>query len=171
MIKAYVFLKCDIGYEKSLLSSLKQIESVKDAHGTFGIYDIVVKLEATSEEFLIQTIAKNIRNMKKINGTLTLLVDKNDVISKNLTDEEKATLQNNSAMAYIAIIYKKSDESNIIHTLKNIPEIIEGDMVVGYYDLICKISTPSYNDISDVVTKKIRRIRNIKSTSTINIIP
>ena len=54
--------------------------------------------------------------------------------------------------------------------LQEIPEVIEADLLIGYYEIICKISAPSYNDISEIVTSKIRKISGIKSTITVNVI-
>jgi len=49
--------------------------------------------------------------------------------------------------------------------------VVEGDIVLGSFDILCKVSAPANNDISDVVTKKIRKIQNMKSTVTLNVIP
>ena len=43
-------------------------------------------------------------------------------------------------------------------------------MTIGSYGIISKVAAPTYNDISDIVTKKIRRIENIKDTITLNVI-
>ncbi len=43
-------------------------------------------------------------------------------------------------------------------------------MLIGSYEIICKITAPTYNDISEIISKKIRKIPGIKSTVTINII-
>ena len=49
---AYVLISCEVGTEKSVLAELKSLESVKEISGLFGSYDIIVKLEAASEEKL-----------------------------------------------------------------------------------------------------------------------
>ncbi len=54
--------------------------------------------------------------------------------------------------------------------LEEIPEIVEANVLIGNYEIICKIVAPTYNDISEIVTKKIRKIPRIKSTKTINVI-
>ena len=48
----YVLIICEVGTEKSILAELKSLESVKEISGLFGSYDIIVKLEAASEEKL-----------------------------------------------------------------------------------------------------------------------
>ena len=70
----YVLIVCDVGAEKSILSELKSLESVKEIRGLFGSYDIIVKLEATSEEELKDIVVSKIRNLKNIRTTLTLIV-------------------------------------------------------------------------------------------------
>ena len=71
---SYVLIVCDVGAEKSILSELKSLESVKEIRGLFGSYDIIVKLEATSEEELEDIVVSKIRNLKNIRTTLTLIV-------------------------------------------------------------------------------------------------
>ena len=49
MAKAYVMINCDLGSEKEVITSLKKITGVKEAHGTLGLYDIVIQLESPAE--------------------------------------------------------------------------------------------------------------------------
>jgi len=73
---SYVLIVCEVGTEKSILAELKSLESVKEASGLFGSYDIIVKLEATSEEKLKDIVVSKIRNLKNIRTTITLIVKK-----------------------------------------------------------------------------------------------
>jgi len=70
----YVLISCEVGAEESILAELKSLESVKEVSGVFGSYDIIVKLEATSEEKLKDIVVSKIRNLKKIRTTITLRV-------------------------------------------------------------------------------------------------
>ena len=74
MAKAYVLVNCDLGTEEEIISGLKQIEQVKEVHGTFGAYDIIVKVQAESADQLREAITWKIRKMDKIRSTLTLTV-------------------------------------------------------------------------------------------------
>jgi len=74
MNTAYVLISCEVGAEKSILVELKSLESVKEISGLFGSYDIIVKLEATSEEKLKDIVVSKIRNLQKIRTTVTLRV-------------------------------------------------------------------------------------------------
>ena len=46
MVIAYILLTCDLGSENSVIEQLKAIPSVKEAHGVYGAYDILVKVES-----------------------------------------------------------------------------------------------------------------------------
>jgi len=71
---AYVLVQSTIGHEMEVLSDLLKIDLIKEAKGTFGYYDILVKIEASSEKEIESIITKNIRKIKNINATTTLSV-------------------------------------------------------------------------------------------------
>ena len=71
---SYVLIVCDVGAEKSILAELKSLESVKEVSGLFGGYDIIVKLEAMSEEEIKDIVVSKIRNLKKIRTIVVLTV-------------------------------------------------------------------------------------------------
>ncbi len=74
MPTAYVLINCDIGSEEFVMSQLKEIDLVKEVHGTFGAYDIVVLVEADTTESLRDAITWKIRKIEKIRSTLTMMV-------------------------------------------------------------------------------------------------
>jgi len=73
MPKAYVLINCKIGAEVFIISQLKEIDLVKEVHGTFGAYDVLVVVEADTVELLRETINWKIRKIEKIRSTLTLM--------------------------------------------------------------------------------------------------
>jgi len=72
MTIAYVLINCDLGYEEQIIEELKHISDVKEVHGTFGVYDILAKVESDAVEKL-ETTTWKIRKMPKIRFTLTLM--------------------------------------------------------------------------------------------------
>ena len=74
MAEAYVLVNCDLGAEDEVISGLKQIDQVKEVHGTFGAYDIIAKVQTESADKLREAITWKIRKMDKIRSTLTLTV-------------------------------------------------------------------------------------------------
>ena len=74
MAEAYVLVNCDLGAEDEVIDGLKQIEQVKEVHGTFGAYDIIAKIRTESTDKLREAVTWKIRKMDKIRSTLTLTV-------------------------------------------------------------------------------------------------
>ena len=73
---AYVLVQSTIGHEMEVLSDLLKIDLVKEAKGTFGYYDILVKIEAPSEKQIENVVTKKIRKIKYVITTTTLSVIK-----------------------------------------------------------------------------------------------
>ncbi|AJM93073.1 Lrp/AsnC ligand binding domain-containing protein [Nitrosopumilus piranensis] len=169
MAKAYVLIINESGKEGSVISHLRNIQSVSNAYGTFGSYDILAKLESSDEKNIQQDISNGIRKIPNIRSTLTLLVDKRSGISKT-SDTEQKVLDEHMAQAYITIHCLKSEEENIISKLNAVAEVVEAHTLVGNYEIISKVVAPTYNEISEIISKKIRKIPGIKSTITINLI-
>ena len=73
MAEAYILINCDIGSEEEVIAALKDIDAIKEVHGTFGAYDILAKIESSQVEDLRETITWKIRKIDKIRSTLTLM--------------------------------------------------------------------------------------------------
>ena len=71
-----MLINCDLGYEEQIIEELKHISDVKEVHGVFGVYDILVKLEAGSLDEISKTVTLKIRKLDKIRFTMTLNVIK-----------------------------------------------------------------------------------------------
>ncbi len=71
---AYVLVKSEMAHEMEVMGDLLKIDAVKEAKGTFGVYDIFVKVEAKSFKEVEDTITKQIRKVKNVLSTTTLSV-------------------------------------------------------------------------------------------------
>mgnify|MGYP001157280804 CR=1 FL=1 len=74
MTIAYVLVQCTIGHEMEILRNLLKIDLVKEAKGTFGYYDILVKIGGKSQMEIDRIIIKKIRKIKSVTTTTTLSV-------------------------------------------------------------------------------------------------
>jgi len=76
MALAFVLVNCVMRPEKAVIDELKTFDAVKEAIGTFGVYDILVKLETDSDQKLRDVITQKIRKMEmdKVRTTTTLMV-------------------------------------------------------------------------------------------------
>ena len=71
---AYVLVKSEIAHEMEVLNEILKIDGVKEVKGTFGLYDIFVKIEASSSIEIQNIITKKIRHLKHVISTTTLSV-------------------------------------------------------------------------------------------------
>lgn len=169
LAKAYVLISCESGSEDYLVSSLKSLPSVSLAVGVFGTYDLLTRLEANTQDNLSEVVTKKIRKMPRIRATYTLMTDeKNNFPGKTIDGKE--ILDQYMSQAYVLMEYDRNFEKQVIENLQAIPEVIDGDILLNTNQIICNVMGPTYNDISDIVTKKIRKIPHIKGTNTLNVV-
>jgi len=74
MTIAYILVQCTIGHEMDVLRNLLNLDLVKEAKGTFGYYDILVKISGKSQTEIDSIIIKKIRKIKNVTTTTTLSV-------------------------------------------------------------------------------------------------
>jgi len=74
MAIAYVLVICDLGSEEQIIEELKHLSDVKEVHGVFGAYDILVKLESANVQNLRDIITLKIRKLNIVRSTLTLII-------------------------------------------------------------------------------------------------
>ena len=73
MEKAYVLLNVEIDSKKEVLNALDEIPEVKDAYQLYGVYDLIIRVEAGTMQELKDVIAERIRVIRKIRSTLALI--------------------------------------------------------------------------------------------------
>ena len=71
------------------------------------------------------------------------------------------------ATAYILINCELGSEELIIQQLKNIDDISEVSGTFGAYDILAKIESSTVETLREIITWKIRKIDQIRSTLTL----
>ena len=71
---AYVLVQCKMAHEMEVSKQLLEIDLVKEAKGTFGYYDILVKIEAENTPVIEQAITKKIRTIPNVTTTTTISI-------------------------------------------------------------------------------------------------
>lgn len=170
MSKAYVLMNCESGSEKEVISTLKKTESVKEAHGTLGLYDIVAQIETNSDEEAQKIITETIRKMPKIRSTMTLTRSESGELFQASEKLIGAMLGQNLAQAYVVIHCNKGNEFPTLKNLSKIQEVKEADVIFGLYDVICKVEASNNSILDNVLTKAIRGLPNITSSMTLHIV-
>jgi DNA-binding Lrp family transcriptional regulator len=74
MVSAMVLVNIDAEDQKKVLESIKQVKGVEEAHALWGIYDLMVKITATSIERLKEIILNSLKRVVGVANTLTLMV-------------------------------------------------------------------------------------------------
>jgi len=104
MDKAFVLINCEPGKEPSILGQLREMKNVVDVQGTYGVYDIVARIESDSKSQLDNVISDQIRKLDDVNSTLTLIPTEFDDMLSNLSEitsdvipEQKKPLEEQSS--------------------------------------------------------------------------
>jgi DNA-binding Lrp family transcriptional regulator len=74
MLTAFVFISTELGEEKNLLKKIRSISNVKEAHIVYGVYDMVIKVEAENMGKLKEIVTRNIRSLSEVRSTITMTV-------------------------------------------------------------------------------------------------
>ena len=81
MAIAFVLIQCNNQSVEWVIEELKKVESVIEIQGVFGMYDIIIKVQANDSDTINKIILTQIRKIEKLKTTLTLLLidlDKHD---------------------------------------------------------------------------------------------
>jgi DNA-binding Lrp family transcriptional regulator len=74
MPMAFVLINTEMGSENEILDSLLKIVNVKMAYVVYGVYDVIVLVEAETMDQLKDIITWKIRRLSKVRSTLTTMV-------------------------------------------------------------------------------------------------
>jgi len=73
MHNGFVLLNCDLGSEEYIVEELKQMPDVKNAHLTFGAYDVIAEIN-TKDQLSFDKAVAGIRKLSRVVSTMTLSV-------------------------------------------------------------------------------------------------
>ncbi|MGD6935094.1 MAG: Lrp/AsnC family transcriptional regulator [Candidatus Bathyarchaeia archaeon] len=74
MPTAFVLINVESGSEEEALRDLRKITGVVESYTSYGVYDIITKVQASSMDELKDLITLKIRNVSKVRSTLTLIL-------------------------------------------------------------------------------------------------
>ncbi len=74
MTKAFVAVHCEMGKEGQVIRKLMEIKGISEVTGVLGLYDVIVKVEALDSATLEQIITKQVRKVRHVLTTMTLIV-------------------------------------------------------------------------------------------------
>jgi DNA-binding Lrp family transcriptional regulator len=74
MPRAFVLINVESGSEDDVLRELRSIEGVEEAYFSYGVYDIITKIKASTMELLKEMVTRRVRTLPKVRSTLTLIM-------------------------------------------------------------------------------------------------
>ena len=69
-------------------------------------------------------------------------------------------------VAYVLLIVKPGEESNVAEKLKKVEEIKDVSIVYGEYDVIAKVEMENMEGLQNFLIKNIRAMDEVERTST-----
>ena len=72
MRKAFVLVNTELGAERQLQAELKKINGIVGVHQVYGVYDLMIEIEAESPQELKDIVFSKIRTLGLVKSTLTL---------------------------------------------------------------------------------------------------
>jgi len=73
------------------------------------------------------------------------------------------------ATAFVLINAELGNEKGLLKELRNIANVKEAHFVYGVYDIIAKVEADSMEKLKEIITLKIRRLTDVRSTLTLTV--
>ena len=75
MISALVLVNTEVGSSQDkVLQSLKLVDGVEEAHDSYGVYDLIIKIKALTTDNLKDIIKLHVRQVADVTSSLTLTI-------------------------------------------------------------------------------------------------
>ena len=74
---AFVLINADLDSEKYIIEQLNKLECVTNIDSVYGVYDIIIKIEANTMDEVKNIVSYNVRRINHVRSTLTMIVIEN----------------------------------------------------------------------------------------------
>jgi DNA-binding Lrp family transcriptional regulator len=72
-MKAYVLVNTELGQEAAVVEELSVVPGINSVHSLYGIYDVIVEVEAETMEKVKEIVFNSIRRLDRVKTTITLI--------------------------------------------------------------------------------------------------
>jgi len=72
-MKAFVLLNTELGMESKIIEALNGVEEITNIHSLYGIYDLIIEMEAETMDKIKETVFNKVRRLDNVKSTITLL--------------------------------------------------------------------------------------------------
>ncbi len=73
MATAFILINTDVAAEESVMEKLKELPEVVTVHLVYGIYDLIVKVQADNLDDLKKGVTGDLRSVDGIRTTMTMI--------------------------------------------------------------------------------------------------
>ena len=73
IMKAFVLLNTELGTESKVEETLNGVEEITNIHSLYGIYDLIIEMEAESMDKIKEVVYNKVRRLENVKSTITLL--------------------------------------------------------------------------------------------------
>jgi len=73
-------------------------------------------------------------------------------------------------IAFVMINAELGSEKELIKELRSIEGVVEANEVYGVYDIVVKVDLPTMDKLKEVISRKIRGLKGVRSTLTMMVI-
>jgi DNA-binding Lrp family transcriptional regulator len=74
MPSSFVLINVESGTEDLVLKEVKRLGVVKEAYVSYGVYDLILKVETATMDELKENVTHKIRSLPGVRSTLTLMM-------------------------------------------------------------------------------------------------
>jgi DNA-binding Lrp family transcriptional regulator len=72
-LKAYILLNTELGKEAEVTKALSGVNEIKAIYSLYGIYDIIIEVEADTMDKVKEVVFNHIRRLDNVKSTITLI--------------------------------------------------------------------------------------------------
>ncbi|WP_440766158.1 Lrp/AsnC ligand binding domain-containing protein [Natronorubrum sp. DTA7] len=73
MVHAFIMIKTAAGKSEGLLESIRDVESVSDAHIVAGTYDIIAEIDAPEVYNVLEAVSSGVQALEGVTDTKTYI--------------------------------------------------------------------------------------------------
>ncbi|WP_027119077.1 Lrp/AsnC ligand binding domain-containing protein [Natronorubrum tibetense] len=73
MVHAFIMIKTAAGKSEGLLESIRDVESVSDAHIVAGTYDIIAEIDAPEVYNVLEAVSSGVQGLEGVTDTKTYI--------------------------------------------------------------------------------------------------
>ncbi len=77
MLKAFILINIHSGTEEEVIKELKTISGVEECYLSYGVYGIILKVNAENMDSLNDLVTREISNIVNVSSTLSLILTQN----------------------------------------------------------------------------------------------